>query len=87
MIKCTCYAPPPPPPPPPPPLSFIEKSTDWVAEHKWTSASIGLGLVIGAGILTAYGSGYYKAKLRRNRVRPQVSAAGGSKERRQVIGE
>lgn len=74
---------PPPPPPPPPPQSFIERSTDWVAEHKWTSASVGIGLVIGAGLLTACGTGYYRPKLKRSKAR----AANAANERRQVIGK
>lgn len=76
---------PPPPPPPPPPRSFIESSTDWFAEHKWTSASVGLGLVIGAGLLTAYGSGYYRPKLRRSKTR--ATSANPTNERRQVVGK
>ena len=77
---------PPPPPPPPPPKSFWENTADWVADHPWTTAGIGVG-VVGAGLLVGYASPRIH---RRARVGARKHAAGGaapSTERRQVISE
>ncbi|CAL1705225.1 unnamed protein product [Somion occarium] len=70
---------PPPPPPPPPPKSFVEKSTEWIADHKWTATGVGIG-IIGAGLLTVYGTAYYQQNLKPRKVRATTST-----ERRQVV--
>ncbi|OCH85708.1 hypothetical protein OBBRIDRAFT_762634, partial [Obba rivulosa] len=70
---------PPPPPPPPPPKTLWEKSADWVAEHPWRTAGIGIGIV-GAGLLVGYGSIQW-----RNSVKARKLRATSSTERKQVI--
>ncbi|KAI0748697.1 hypothetical protein C8Q80DRAFT_1173172 [Daedaleopsis nitida] len=72
---------PPPPPPPPPPKGFWESTADWVADHPWTTAGIGVGC-IGAGLLV----GYAHPRLRhRTRVGARRHATAANAERRQVI--
>ena len=73
---------PPPPPPPPPPKSLFEKSTDWIGNHKWTTAAIGLSL-IGVGLLAGYSTLQYQRHVRSRR----VVKTSGSTERRQIVGE
>lgn len=70
---------PPPPPPPPPPKTLWEKSADWVAEHPWRTAGIGIGIV-GAGLLVGYGSIQW-----RNSVKARKLRATSSTDRKQVI--
>ncbi|KAJ2967894.1 hypothetical protein NUW54_g13373 [Trametes sanguinea] len=72
---------PPPPPPPPPPKSFWENSADWVADHPWTTAGIGVG-IIGTGLLVGYASPQIR---RRARVGAKKHASAASTERRQVV--
>ncbi|OSD08344.1 hypothetical protein PYCCODRAFT_1356478 [Trametes coccinea BRFM310] len=72
---------PPPPPPPPPPKSFWENSTDWVADHPWTTAGIGVG-IIGTGLLVGYASPQIR---RRARVGAKKHPSAASTERRQVV--
>ncbi|TBU46448.1 hypothetical protein BD309DRAFT_988818 [Dichomitus squalens] len=74
---------PPPPPPPPPPSSVWENTANWVADHPWTTAGIGIG-VVGAGLLVGYASPRIH---RRTRVGTRKHAAAASTDRRQVIGE
>ncbi|KAI9061481.1 hypothetical protein FKP32DRAFT_1631088 [Trametes sanguinea] len=72
---------PPPPPPPPPPKSFWENSADWVADHPWTTAGIGVG-IIGTGLLVGYASPQIR---RRARAGAKKHASAASTERRQVV--
>ncbi|KAI0780424.1 hypothetical protein BD413DRAFT_488945 [Trametes elegans] len=72
---------PPPPPPPPPPRSFIESTADWVADHPWATAGLGVGFV-GTGVLAGYATLRFG---RRVRVGPRKHAAAASSERRQVV--
>ena len=74
---------PPPPPPPPPPKGLWENTADWVADHPWTVAGLGIG-VVGAGLLVGYASPRFH---RRARVGARRHVASTSAERRQVIGE
>ena len=74
---------PPPPPPPPPPRGLWENTADWVADHPWTLAGLGIG-VVGAGLLVGYASPRFH---RRTRVGARRHVAPASTERRQVIGE
>ena len=75
---------PPPPPPPPPPPSFFERSADWVGDHPWQAAGIGIGLV-GAGILVGYGGMRYAGAVKTRHYR--TAAIAQDNERRQVVGE
>ncbi|THH27049.1 hypothetical protein EUX98_g7133 [Antrodiella citrinella] len=71
---------PPPPPPPPPPKSMFDKTADWMGEHKWTTAFVGISL-ISAGLLVGYSTLQYQHHMRsRKTVR-----ASGSTERRQIV--
>ncbi|KAI8982861.1 hypothetical protein BD414DRAFT_491360 [Trametes punicea] len=72
---------PPPPPPPPPPKSFWENTADWVTDHPWTTAGIGVGIV-GTGLLVGYAAPQIR---RRARVGAKKHAAPTGGERRQVI--
>ncbi|KAI0361858.1 hypothetical protein OH77DRAFT_1440854 [Trametes cingulata] len=72
---------PPPPPPPPPPKSFWENTADWVADHPWQTAGLGVGL-IGTGLLVGYASPHIR---RRVRVGAKKHASATSGERRQVV--
>lgn len=72
---------PPPPPPPPPPKGLWENTADWVADHPWTVAGLGIG-VVGAGLLVGYASPRFH---RRTRVGARRHVAPTSTERRQVI--
>ncbi|KAM5538033.1 hypothetical protein V8D89_008230 [Ganoderma adspersum] len=72
---------PPPPPPPPPPRGLWENTADWVADHPWTLAGLGIG-VVGAGLLVGYASPRFH---RRTRVGARRHVAPASTERRQVI--
>ncbi|KAI0672714.1 hypothetical protein C8Q78DRAFT_990143 [Trametes maxima] len=65
---------PPPPPPPPPPASFWESTADWIADHPWQTASLGVG-IIGTGLLVG----------RRARVGVKKHAHTANGERRQVV--
>ncbi|KAL4246110.1 hypothetical protein ABKN59_003283 [Abortiporus biennis] len=72
---------PPPPPPPPPPKSLVEKSMNWVSDHKWTVAAVGVGL-IGTSILVGYNiSGSY----RHDHVRTKKVKTTATTERRQIV--
>ncbi|KAL1944414.1 hypothetical protein VTO73DRAFT_2844 [Trametes versicolor] len=74
---------PPPPPPPPPPKSFWDSSADWVADHPWQTAGLGVGL-IGTSLLVGYASPHIRRHARAVRAkRHHASAANG--ERRQVV--
>lgn len=72
---------PPPPPPPPPPKGLLEKTADWMGDHKWTTAFVGVSL-IGVGLFAGYSTLQYQqcAKSRRV-VRTAISS-----ERRQIVG-
>ncbi|KAI1791665.1 hypothetical protein LXA43DRAFT_389248 [Ganoderma leucocontextum] len=72
---------PPPPPPPPPPKGLWENTADWVADHPWTVAGLGIG-VVGAGLLVGYASPRFH---RRTRVGARRHATAASTERKQVI--
>ncbi|TCD66178.1 hypothetical protein EIP91_001671 [Steccherinum ochraceum] len=73
---------PPPPPPPPPPKSLLDKTADWVGDHKWTTAALGVSLV-GVGLLAGYSTLQYQQQLKsRRNVR-----ASSSTERRQIVGQ
>ncbi|PIL24462.1 hypothetical protein GSI_14216 [Ganoderma sinense ZZ0214-1] len=72
---------PPPPPPPPPPRGLWENTADWVADHPWTVAGLGIG-VVGAGLLVGYASPRFH---RRTRVGARRHVAPAGTERRQVI--
>ncbi|OJT14108.1 hypothetical protein TRAPUB_9346, partial [Trametes pubescens] len=74
---------PPPPPPPPPPKSFWDASADWVADHPWQTAGLGVGL-IGTGLLVGYASPHIRRHARALRAqRHRTAVANG--ERRQVV--
>ena len=75
---------PPPPPPPPPPKSFFEDAADWVADHPWTIAGLGVS-VLGAGLLVGYASPRLRHKTRVGGRKHATAVA--NTERRQVIGE
>ncbi|KAI0374661.1 hypothetical protein BV20DRAFT_935214 [Pilatotrama ljubarskyi] len=72
---------PPPPPPPPPPKSFWENTADWVADHPWQTAGLGVG-IIGTGLLVGYASPHIR---RRVKVSTKKHASATSGERRQVV--
>ncbi|CDO77931.1 hypothetical protein BN946_scf184679.g10 [Trametes cinnabarina] len=72
---------PPPPPPPPPPKSFWENSTEWIADHPWTTAGIGVG-IIGTGLLVGYASPHI---WRRTRAGIKRQASPARTDRRLVV--
>ncbi|KAI0820215.1 hypothetical protein BC628DRAFT_1423141 [Trametes gibbosa] len=73
---------PPPPPPPPPPKSFWNNTADWLADHPWRTAGLGLG-IIGTTLLVGYASPHIRrhAKARRSKKHAALTSA----ERRQVV--
>ncbi|KAH9848886.1 hypothetical protein C2E23DRAFT_841974 [Lenzites betulinus] len=73
---------PPPPPPPPPPRSFWEHTADWVADHPWQTAGLGVG-IIGTTLLVGYASPHIRRHARARRAKKHVTATSG--ERRQVV--
>ena len=78
-------APPLPPPPPPPPDGAWEKAADWMGEHPWATAVVGIGIV-SAGAAVGYAGYRGSAQARRRRASMAVKA-DGSGVRRQVVGE
>ncbi|EMD37938.1 hypothetical protein CERSUDRAFT_113080 [Gelatoporia subvermispora B] len=74
---------PPPPPPPPPPRTFWDKSADWVAEHPWRTAGIGIGIV-GASLLVGYGSIKFVNSTRAKKVK--LTSSGETKQVIIVLG-
>ncbi|KZS88373.1 hypothetical protein SISNIDRAFT_479952 [Sistotremastrum niveocremeum HHB9708] len=63
-----------PPPPPPPPKGLSEKISEWIVDHKWKAAAVGVGFVVGSGLLAGY-AGYW----RRTRILSKSKKNGGRK--------
>lgn len=68
-------------PPPPPPPTWAESLSWWAADHKWTAAGAGIG-VVGASLLAGYGVVRYKRNSAANAKREKLG-----KERREVVGK
>jgi hypothetical protein len=72
--------PPPPPPPAPAPARILGSIVDWIDEHRWTAATIGVS-TISVGLLAGYGSVQARRMARYQKLR-----AANSGDRRQVVG-
>lgn len=73
---------PPPPPPPLPELTWLEKTGDWILNHRWKALTLGICVVVGSGLLVGYAS----AKVRRAKVRSRRKKEGVKPaDRKQVV--